>query len=655
MANPELNDMLPFVRQWYAGQTHYLWHDEHGTAWPVLQGDGGEQGDALMPALFCLALREALEEMQGLLPNGSYFFAYLDDVYVICDHVDTHQCYEIVRDVLLNRCHINVNVGKLAAWSKGSTLPPPHVLDIGADVWKGSFPVNQQGIKVVGTPVGTDEYIAEFGHQVVGNEVKLLEQIPKLASLQASWLLLYFCAVPKVNHLLRTLPPSRASSTAETHDAAVLDVFCKLFSVPEAGDWDLNLHKVSYSCFIKQVGLPQRLAGCGLRNSLRSSPAAYWASWGDSLAVIHERYPGISSRMLAALDAMEVQEAPTYLQEAEMAGQHCDAAGWTLRPDWTSLATGARPPQPEEDELSLGEWQHGWQYHASNALEQAAYSDLRRELALPALRSNAQCTGKSRICSSRGRFSSSWLTAYPGTEAMTFLDDELRAAIRGRLGLAVTIDGPDPHGHRRLAESLGGRTHARHTTAVAAWRQVFVEAGGEVPDRNVERMLAATHVPVPPGDMRRLDLVVPGLNVARGLPLFCDITVLTPISRRGGPRPSTSNNGGRLLEQAERDNNSTYQPVIDSGLGALYCLGFEVYGRWSRQAIELIPLLAREKARCMHPRLRRGVALAFQTRWTGLIAVAVQKAVAQGRLRGEGADLATTLLEEAPPVADLPL
>ena len=56
----------------------------------------------------------------------------------------------------------------------------------------------------------------------------------------------------------------------------------------------------------------------------------------------------------------------------------------------------------------------------------------------------------------------------------------------------------------------------------------------------------------------------------------------------------------------------------------------------------------------MHPRLRRGVALAFQTRWTGLIAVAVQKAVAKGRLPGEGANLATTLLEEAPPVADLP-
>ena len=54
--------------------------------------------------------------------------------------------------------------------------------------------------------------------------------------------------------------------------------------------------------------------------------------------------------------------------------------------------------------------------------------------------------------------------------------------------------------------------------------EVFVEAGGSVPDRSIERMLRDTHVPVPPADMRRLDLIVPGLGSDRGLPLFCDVT-----------------------------------------------------------------------------------------------------------------------------------
>ena len=78
------------------------------------------------------------------------------------------------------------------------------------------------------------------------------------------------------------------------------------------------------------------------------------------------------------------------------------------------------------------------------------------------------------------------------------------------------------------------------------YRQVLIEAGASIPDRNVERMLSTTHVPTFEGDMRRMDIVAPGLNVARGLPLFCDVTIVSPISRNGTARPGTSNRGGTL-------------------------------------------------------------------------------------------------------------
>ena len=188
---------------------------------------------------------------------------------------------------------------------------------------------------------------------------------------------------------------------------------------------------------------------------------------------------------------------------------------------------------------------------------------------------------------------------------------------------------------------------------IAAWRQVFVEAGGAVPDRNVERMLSMTHVPVPEGDQRRVELVVPGLNVARGRPLFCDVTVISPVTRNGRPRPGTSNVGGNPLAQAEAANNGTYAPVVESGLGALYLLGHEVYGRMSRQCVELLPQLAQEKARGSPIRLRRGTALSYLTRWSCLLSVSLQKAVAAGVLRDHGGDLPCTLLEEEPSVADL--
>ena len=148
---------------------------------------------------------------------------------------------------------------------------------------------------------------------------------------------------------------------------------------------------------------------------------------------------------------------------------------------------------------------------------------------------------------------------------------------------------------------------------------------------------------------------MPGLNVDRGRPLFCDATVLSPLTRFGAPRGGTSNQGGRLLQNATTDNSNHYHEVTDTGLGALYYLGCEVYGRWSEQSITLVPALAREHARGLHPRIRRGAALGFQHRWWGILSIALQRAVAEAVLRETGQDLCTTALEPAPPVADLPV
>ena len=276
-------------------------------------------------------------------------------------------------------------------------------------------------------------------------------------------------------------------------------------------------------------------------------------------------------------------------------------------------------------------------------------------LALPSTRSNAAAQGKARIHSCRGPFASSWLTVCPTTDQLQLKDSLLSCAVRRRLGLAVCYQGPDAHGHRRLADNTGARLNVRHTALIAAWRQVFVEAGGQVPDRNIERLLRNSHVPVPPDDLRRLDILVPGLNVDRGRPLFCDATVLSPLTRSGGPRAGTSNQGGRLLQTATTDNSNHYHEVTDTGLGALYCLGCEVYGRWSEQSIKLVPALAREHARGLHPRIRRGAALGFQHRWWGILSIALQRAVAEAVLRETGQDFCTTALEPAPPLADLPV
>ena len=45
---------MPFVRQFYGQPSMYLWESDDGTVLQIEQGEGGEQGDPLMPLLFAL-------------------------------------------------------------------------------------------------------------------------------------------------------------------------------------------------------------------------------------------------------------------------------------------------------------------------------------------------------------------------------------------------------------------------------------------------------------------------------------------------------------------------------------------------------------------------------------------------------------------------
>ena len=46
--------VVPFVRQFYGTPSTYWWENDEGVTHHVHQGEGGEQGDPLMPTLFAL-------------------------------------------------------------------------------------------------------------------------------------------------------------------------------------------------------------------------------------------------------------------------------------------------------------------------------------------------------------------------------------------------------------------------------------------------------------------------------------------------------------------------------------------------------------------------------------------------------------------------
>ena len=225
-------------RQFYAAPSTYTWYDEADRANIICQGEGGEQGDPLMPALYALAQHEALCDLQS--QDGEAVFAFLDDTYIVAapERVRTlYDIYDALASALWDRARIRLHQGKTRIWNAAGE-EPPDIADLGEgeeSVWVGDWtlPPESQGLTALGSPLGHDAFVARQLRHKRDDHDRLLASIPAVDDLQAAWLLLRFCAAPRANYLLRTLPPYLTTDFAAEHDAAVARC---LAAVLEQGD-----------------------------------------------------------------------------------------------------------------------------------------------------------------------------------------------------------------------------------------------------------------------------------------------------------------------------------------------------------------------------------------------------------------------------------
>ena len=139
---------------------------------------------------------------------------------------------------LLRTCGIDVNIGKLAVWGATATACPPDLAEEAPDAWRSDEPLEERGVRVLGAPIGSLRYITTFGANLTTVRTKLLTYTSNLSDLQVAWLLLYYCAVPRLNHILRTTPPALIRPLAASHDVAILATFRSIFNIPADTSWD---------------------------------------------------------------------------------------------------------------------------------------------------------------------------------------------------------------------------------------------------------------------------------------------------------------------------------------------------------------------------------------------------------------------------------
>ena len=206
-----LKKFLQNVRSSRRGAAPRPFRDEYLR--PLLESDRDSQYP-LMPLLFSLAMHPSLVSTGDLLREGEKLFAFLDVVYLDCKPERVLEVFRLIKNAVWIHSRISVHCGKTQLWNRSGTTPrgcedlarAAGALNPDAVVWRGDhrLPVVQQGVVVLGSPVGHDEFIKAKLMSKVTEHQTLLERIPLVRAVQSAWLLLLFCAATRANYWLRT-------------------------------------------------------------------------------------------------------------------------------------------------------------------------------------------------------------------------------------------------------------------------------------------------------------------------------------------------------------------------------------------------------------------------------------------------------------------
>ena len=321
-----------------------------------------------MPALYALAQQPVLCEVQAQLRDGEAIFAFLDDTYVVArpDRVRP-SLYDAFRAALWRHARVELNRGKTRVWNAAGE-EPPGIADMQGDsdavVWTGDWSLrpDQQGLLVLGTPLGSDAFVQRQLELKRAEHDRLLTRIPAVEDLQAAWLLLRFCACPRANSSVVRFSKGQGGSRRQ-HAEEVVDR-C-LFAL--LGFADAPLPELS----TRSARLPLQCGGLGLRAATLDRHAAYWASWFDTLPVLRDRAPAAAARFLALLADPEAGRVPVVAAAAQAAA-YLVSQGFRT-PAWdTSLGNVALPPDTAVEDGDGVDYLRGWQRRASRACDERA-------------------------------------------------------------------------------------------------------------------------------------------------------------------------------------------------------------------------------------------------------------------------------------------
>ena len=197
-------------------------------------------------------------------------FAFLDGVYIVTSSDRILALCTILQAELWRHSRIRVHDGKTQVWN-ASGLRPEGEFDT---VWRGDGPTNTQGIKVLGTPLGHEDFVRDHLRRTTEDHMSLLEKIPSLPDVQSAWALLLHCAGARANYMLRAIRPELTVQFSADHNAGLWSCLCNILRI--APDQSDELATCCVSAIVHGGASEVLLAPVLLLSG------AFWASWADS-------------------------------------------------------------------------------------------------------------------------------------------------------------------------------------------------------------------------------------------------------------------------------------------------------------------------------------------------------------------------------------
>ena len=118
---------------------------------------------------------------------------------------------------LWTNAQIRLHHGKTQVWNRGGVEPngmpeltrAARSVKPDAVVWRGDpgLPLSQEGLKVLGIPIGQPAFVSDFLERKSREKQTLFQRIPAVNDPQAAFLLLLMCGSTRANFWMRAVRP----------------------------------------------------------------------------------------------------------------------------------------------------------------------------------------------------------------------------------------------------------------------------------------------------------------------------------------------------------------------------------------------------------------------------------------------------------------